>query len=278
MGEKEKMNEPPRRLIPNSEVLRELYLKSGNQCAFPGCNHLIMNEHGVFIAQLCHIEAVLPGGPRFNPDQTNEERREYNNLLLLCHAHHKVTDNEDGFTVARLKEIKAKHEAIFTNIEDKILSSIVDQTTIHELEKTYSLKRLHDVLNWGLTQEQLSECVPEFNEFASRLHKLPIQTRQLLEIMLNRNHGRETNGLIIYIAEIETATGCGPEILSGQFEMLENYHFIPGVDTSEYGTPNTVLRDLSSGWPVWEDLIRFSLKTETSLYEIIVNLKFTILD
>ena len=272
------MTESPKRLLPKSEVLRELYLKSGSQCAFPGCHHLIMNEHGVFIAQLCHIEAALPGGPRFNPNQTNEERRCYDNLLLLCHAHHKVTDNENEFSVAQLKEIKAKHEAKFTNIEDKILSSIVDQTTIHELEKTNSLKRLHDVLDWGLTQEQLSVCVSEFNEFASRLYKLPIQTRQLLEIMLNRHHGRETNGLIVNIAEIEAATGCGPEILSGQFEMLENYGFITGVDTSEYGTPMTVLRDLSSGWPIWEDLIQFSLKTGNSLYEIIVNLKFPILD
>ena len=255
------MNDAPKRLTPKPEVLRELYLKSGNQCAFPGCNHLIMNECGFFIAQLCHIEAAMPGGPRFNPDQTNEERRGYDNLLLLCHAHHKVTDNEDEYPTGRLKEIKTKHEAIFTNIEDKIISSIVDRTTIRELEAPTSLKRLHDVLNWGLNQDQLSECVAEFNDFAARLYKLPVQTRQLLEIMLNRNHGRDTNGLIVYISEIEVATGCGPEILSGQIEMLDNYGFIPGVDQSEYGNPVTVLRDLSSGWPVWEDLIKFSSET-----------------
>jgi len=272
------MTEVPKRLMPKNEVLRELYLKSGNQCAFLGCNHLIMNEDGFFIAQLCHIEAAMAGGPRFNPEQTNEERRSFDNLLLLCHAHHKITDDENKFSVDRLKEIKDKHEAKFTNIEDKILSSIVDQTTINELEKTNSLKRLHDVLDWGLNQEQLSECVHEFNEFASRLYKLPVQTRQLIEVILKRKQERETIGIIVHIAEIAAVTGRGPEDLSKHFEILEKYGFITGIDRSEYGTPITVLRDLHSGWPVWGDLIQFSQKTGNSLYELIVDLKFTILD
>ena len=31
------MEEKVKKLKPTVEVLRELYLKSGNQCAFPGC-------------------------------------------------------------------------------------------------------------------------------------------------------------------------------------------------------------------------------------------------
>jgi hypothetical protein len=39
---------------------------------------------GVFIGQLCHIEAAEEGGQRFNERMTNEERRAFENLLLLC--------------------------------------------------------------------------------------------------------------------------------------------------------------------------------------------------
>lgn len=272
------MTKIPKRLTPKIEVLRELYLKSGNQCAFPGCNHLIIDTNGVFIGQLCHIESALPGGPRFNPNQTNEDRRSFENLLLMCTAHHKITDNEDEFPVDRMKEIKANHESQFTNAEEKILASIVDRTTLNNPTIPTSLNKMNEVLAWDLNQEQLKECVTEICSFIERLQKLPIETRQLLVIMAQRNHGRDISGVSVHISEIETVTHCGPEYLVGQFEMLESYGFIPGIDKSDYGTHVTVLRDLSSGWPIWEDLIKFSNSTGNSLYEIIVYLNFDILD
>jgi hypothetical protein len=76
------MTEIPKRLNPTYETLRELYLKSGNQCAFPGCNKPILNAKGEFVAQICHIEAAAPNGQRFNPNQTNEERRQSSNLYF----------------------------------------------------------------------------------------------------------------------------------------------------------------------------------------------------
>ncbi len=64
-----------KRLQPKGDVLRELFLKSGNLCAFPGCGHLIMDPDGNLIGEVCHVEAAEQGGERFNPNQTNEERR-----------------------------------------------------------------------------------------------------------------------------------------------------------------------------------------------------------
>ncbi len=93
-------------------VLQDLCIRSKNKCAFPGCDHPILNEHGDYVAELCHIEAAEPGGPRYNPNQTDEERRSYSNLLFLCHHHHKETDNVDLYSVERLKAMKAAHEAL----------------------------------------------------------------------------------------------------------------------------------------------------------------------
>ena len=62
-----------KRLPPKLDVLRELYLKSGNQCAFPTCSERIIDSEGSLIGEICHIEAALPGGERFNKDQTNDD-------------------------------------------------------------------------------------------------------------------------------------------------------------------------------------------------------------
>lgn len=84
---------------------------SGNECAYPDCNHPIFNDEGLYIAHLCHIHAAEKGGQRFNEDQTDEERRSPNNLLFLCHRHHKETDL---MTADELRIIKKEHESQFT--------------------------------------------------------------------------------------------------------------------------------------------------------------------
>lgn len=109
------MSETPKRLSPTLETLRELYLKSGNVCAFPGCSAVLMDADGTFIGQLCHIEAAEPGGERFNEHMTNEGRRSASNLMLMCYPHHRTTNNVSRYPAEALRAMKAKHEARFTN-------------------------------------------------------------------------------------------------------------------------------------------------------------------
>jgi hypothetical protein len=58
-------DKPAKRLMPLPDTLRELYLKCGNECAFPDCHRIMINSDGVFVGQVCHIEAAAPGGERF---------------------------------------------------------------------------------------------------------------------------------------------------------------------------------------------------------------------
>lgn len=53
----ERTDEDVKRLAPKQEVLRELYIKSGNECAFPGCHNVLVDENGKFVGEVCHIEA-----------------------------------------------------------------------------------------------------------------------------------------------------------------------------------------------------------------------------
>ena len=90
---RERTDEEVKRLAPKQEILRELYIKSGNECAYPGCHNVLVDENGKFVGEVCHIEAAMPGGERFNPNMTNEDRRSFGNLMLMCHHHHVVTDD-----------------------------------------------------------------------------------------------------------------------------------------------------------------------------------------
>ena len=96
-------------------TVRRLDILSGNQCAAPGCTRsLIASDDESIISKICHIEAASKNGPRFNPNMTDEERRHFNNLILLCEECHTIIDNksnETEYPVELLREWKLNHES-----------------------------------------------------------------------------------------------------------------------------------------------------------------------
>lgn len=108
-------------------VVKALLARSGNRCAFPDCEHPLFNEDDLFVGQLCHIEAVSKKGQRFNPEQANDERNGYGNLLFLCYRHHKETDDVARYPVESLKAMKADHEAKFTEGSFKVQQTMIKQ-------------------------------------------------------------------------------------------------------------------------------------------------------
>jgi len=117
------------RLPVKLATLRALFAKSGNVCAYPGCTHELVNAKSKFVAEVCHIAAVEPGGERYNPVQTDEQRRSFENLIILCHKHHVETDEVEEFPVEKMRELKAIHEAT----QGKKLFK-VDESLIFQLE------------------------------------------------------------------------------------------------------------------------------------------------
>ena len=96
-------------------TIRRLDTLSGNECAEPTCKKPLIAEDGEsIISKICHIEAASSNGPRWNSEMNDEERRHYNNLILLCDEHHTIIDNkenENKFPVSLLKEWKLIHES-----------------------------------------------------------------------------------------------------------------------------------------------------------------------
>jgi hypothetical protein len=98
---------------PTTATIKQLFAVSGNRCAFPGCNlPLVDLGSGTVLGEICHIKARSSEGPRYDPAQEEKARHAFENLLLLCPAHHKIVDdNPDEYTVEWLLETKARHEA-----------------------------------------------------------------------------------------------------------------------------------------------------------------------
>lgn len=99
------------RLNPGLTVIKALFAKSKNLCAFPQCNAEMVTDDNIIVGQICHIESPEEGGPRFNPTKTKESLRAYENLMLMCYKHHKIIDTHvDQYPVSKLVEIKKRRE------------------------------------------------------------------------------------------------------------------------------------------------------------------------
>src|SRR5919202_614781 len=115
------------RLQPTPNTVKKLFALSGNRCAFPGCSFSLLDKDGNLVGQICHIEAAEEGGERYNPGQTDEQRRSFENLILLCANHHIVTNDIEKYTVDKLKNMKNNHESQFVEKPHEISDELVDK-------------------------------------------------------------------------------------------------------------------------------------------------------
>ena len=122
-----------------SKTLKRLFGLSGNQCAFPGCNKPLVNENNALDSNICHIEAACEGGERYNPEMSDPERADYENLILLCIQHHDETNDVEKYTVDVLKKMKLEHEsnllAAKITSRPSMLSNAVNAIADIELEE-----------------------------------------------------------------------------------------------------------------------------------------------
>lgn len=86
----------------------------------------------------------MPGGERFNPNMTNEDRRSFDNLMLMCHHHHVVTDDVERYNVEKLKEMKRNHEAKYSGIIGQMMNSITDYGMSLEYTPCFNCKKYHE--------------------------------------------------------------------------------------------------------------------------------------
>ena len=115
----------------SDSTLKKLFSLSGNLCAFPNCKQCLVENNLNLIAQICHIEAAEVGGQRYNLKQSDEERRSFENLIILCPNHHKVTDDVQEYSVEKLLQMKSIHEQKYLNnrfvLDSNVLAEAKEQ-------------------------------------------------------------------------------------------------------------------------------------------------------
>lgn len=106
-------------------TIKRLYSKSGNRCAHPKCDRKLISDEGN-VSDICHIEALNPDGPRYNPSPeiTDKDRNAEPNLMLLCKNHHHIIDDKDDngelrYSTAELKAMKRAHEDQMEALHEK---------------------------------------------------------------------------------------------------------------------------------------------------------------
>ena len=226
--------------------IKILWALSGNCCSFPGCfNELITKETEFSIlAEMAHIIAQSPGGPRGVSTLSQKERDSYENLILLCPFHHTIIDNDrNTWTVDKLHEIKLKHEARIL-VQSKKGSVYGPRfTTIHylnilrilmdfaargnnlsvdglDLDGVYSLR--------GLGIHQLADILQMFGKFISTCSAHENYGINALDLATCKNITDEDTGIRIHFDQ-SMRTKNSRKLLSTTFVPRGNIQIDPHV-------------------------------------------------
>lgn len=280
--------EVPKRLTPSPEVMRELYLLSGNNCAMPNCDGLIIDAKGVVVGEVCHISSALSNGARFNDQMTNERRREVSNLILLCRGHHTQADSKQrrrDYPIEVLTKIKREHEAKFKGIEDALTLSFntgyADSTDKLKPTNAKNFARIAATLREAaLEGADAARRAKQVSAYVAKMKVVPDAERQFMLAIIKRalKPGKDT--MVVHVDDVKSALNVGHSKIKTIGDALSRY----GVgDVDLYGTdrgtdePHVGIRD-PSDYLTWAEIADFSDKTGVSLDDFVLRLKFGLLD
>lgn len=123
-----------RRSIP-SIIKRELYVKSGNRCSI--CRNTLYTDTDSWIGEVAHIEAVNPGGARYNPMLSTEQVNSFDNLILVCcNCHKEIDSNPMMYTVEYLKNLKHESECLVKKLLQSGLYTDTDMLFVKRIKPT----------------------------------------------------------------------------------------------------------------------------------------------
>lgn len=108
---------------PTEATVKYLYAHAFG-CAYEGCSrplYRVDEQTGVrtLNSRVCHINARREGGPRWNPNQSPEENRSEQNLVLMCVEHASTIDDAatlSAYPAERLQEWKRKQLSKYDRI------------------------------------------------------------------------------------------------------------------------------------------------------------------
>ncbi|MGK3232785.1 hypothetical protein ACSLSU_25515 [Klebsiella pneumoniae] len=270
------------RLNPKSTTLRTLFLRSGNQCAFPGCDVELINSYGQYVGNVCHIEAAEVGGERYNKSQTDEDRRAYSNLILLCANHHKVTDDVDMYPVQVLHSMKTTHERTVygRNIAENKVTAFVNSTHGETVNLPQNLYKVRNSI-----LEIFRELVDHARNYFSHFVGVPKATRTLYAQILLISESAD-HCTIIDIRKVPQFLGVAMEFLHVHYTILENAGLLSEQIIDDdvhpvrlYRVFTTFDRNDMQAW-LLQSIRNYYLQSQrqTDFVELVTDLNFNLMD
>ncbi len=98
-------------------VVEMLTKRVGNRCSNPACRKRTSGPHteddkALNVGVAAHVTAASPGGPRYDPSFSPEQRRAIGNGIWLCQSCAKLVDNDEArYTKDLLNRWKQEAEA-----------------------------------------------------------------------------------------------------------------------------------------------------------------------
>jgi len=171
---------------------------AGGECANPDCGAPILRidkKQKVVekIGQIAHIRGAKDGSNRYDKNQTDGERRHYDNLLILCPKCHTclpdgvdIPANEERFPPELLMEWKEIHLEKIRQLNDRNWICHPNGAHLFEDGKSDSIKF------WIDEQGQLQLYTAEQLVIVEQLFKLHLSFSQLNEIirMIEQTEGK----------------------------------------------------------------------------------------
>lgn len=246
-----------------------------------------MGADAILVGEMAHIEGALPDSARFNAKMSNEQRRDYPNLILLCAVHHITIDRDfKQWTVTRLKDLKRKHEAIYTAAVDQLRRQVGDVT--EGVTYTPAANGLAIVDPDGLDEDELAESCKEINRFAERLSKIPVDARSLMALIVGRGEkvpthfrgGHWGSEIQIPVPVLRSIANCNDAQLRQHIEVLEHFDLLYRDDEPFDGPPLYVVGNSTPGigWDLLQDIRDFADTDQAIIRRILCDLDFSALD
>jgi len=265
---------PVERLNPTPSTVKKLFAYSGNQCAIPDCAERLVDASGAMLGKIAHICAAEKGGPRFDPMMTNEGRRAFENLLLVCGKHHDIIDHQPNvktYTADVLRKYKADHEDRFRRAERQLIEQVNDSTQAASPTYPKTLKRFGDVFD-VTDSMNIDEEVAGLAKFIDRLKELPLDQREFAIKLAERMKRQGNDNLPV--DDVAGAFKVSSKKLMQHMGLLE-HHGLGGI-TEGFGYQQYIVRlwDRDPGCNPWIEVMEFCEKTGVSASSFIYDLNF----
>ncbi len=162
---------------------------------------------------------------------------------------------------------------------------IEDQTKAITPNASVFLTKMAATLKWKIPDRERKERVALLAEMIETFRRVPLRSRQLFAFIVERAEWIDHQDCsVVAHNEIREACGLSNAKLFEHVAVLKKYKLVE-ADYDEFSNPGISIRRLwggkyhsTYGWTFWEDLTMFCEESGIPLADLIVNLRFNMLD